>query len=226
MDKVILEDKVKSRTFEIQHKNEKLNEQKSEILAQNEEISLKNEELNTTNEELIKQKSELQNLLKELKKTQKQLIRSEKMASIGILASGVAHEINNPLNFIMGGILGLEIECKSYFDKNRKLVKPHIDVINEGVKRAANIVKGLNRFSLQEKSYTEECDINVIIENCLAVLQNKLTDNIMLKRNYHGSVIIKGNKRELHRVIMNVLTNAEQSIREKGTSVSDRKYLS
>ncbi len=100
--KTKLEELVRDRTEEIETLNQ-------ELIATNEELYQNNEELNALNEALAIQKKQLEEAIEQLKKTQMQLVQSEKMASIGILTAGIAHEINNPVNFISSGILGLEL---------------------------------------------------------------------------------------------------------------------
>ncbi len=73
----------------------------------NEELQGSNEELYTTNEILLEERNRLEDTLEELKQIQNQLVKQEKMASIGSLTAGIAHEINNPINFISSGITGL-----------------------------------------------------------------------------------------------------------------------
>ncbi len=97
-----LEKLVKERTEEIETLNE-------ELTTTNEELYQNNEELFSVNDVLANQKKQLEETLETLKLTQTQLIQSEKMASIGILTAGIAHEINNPINFISSGITGLEM---------------------------------------------------------------------------------------------------------------------
>jgi PAS domain S-box-containing protein len=97
-----LEKLVKDRTEEIEALNE-------ELTTSNEELYQNNEELFLVNETLATQKKQLEETLATLKITQEQLIQSEKMASVGVLTAGIAHEINNPVNFISSGITGLEI---------------------------------------------------------------------------------------------------------------------
>jgi signal transduction histidine kinase len=80
------------------------------VKARTEELEAANEELTSINEELYYQRTQLQDTLDKLQKAQKQLVLSEKMASLGVLTSGIAHEINNPINFISSGVLGLEME--------------------------------------------------------------------------------------------------------------------
>ncbi|MFP4557789.1 MAG: ATP-binding protein, partial [Bacteroidales bacterium] len=80
------------------------------VQERTEELEATNEELTSINEELLDKRNELEAALDKLKDAQKQLVLSEKMASIGVLTSGIAHEINNPINFISSGVIGLEME--------------------------------------------------------------------------------------------------------------------
>ncbi|NJO87986.1 MAG: response regulator [Chloroflexia bacterium] len=83
-------------------------------------IKLLYEELRATNEQLYSQQEELRAILSKLKETQSQLVQSEKMASMGVLMAGLTHEINNPLNYIMGGETVLKMYIRenlnNYFD--------------------------------------------------------------------------------------------------------------
>lgn len=114
-----LEQLVKQRTAQVQLLNESLTASNVELLRLNEQLSV--------------QKTELELLVEEVQNTQKQLIFSEKMASIGVLTSGIAHEINNPINFINSGVVGLEMEINDIlaaireFTTRVKEVCPHHD---------------------------------------------------------------------------------------------------
>jgi len=98
----------KNANREIEEKNSELQLRQEEIIAQSEEIRQANEEVVATNEALEAQKSELQFTLENLKLTQSQLIQSEKMASLGVLTAGIAHELNNPINFVSGNVKPLQ----------------------------------------------------------------------------------------------------------------------
>ncbi len=192
-------------------------EKTNEVTEQKEELQTTNEELIQNVEELNKQREELEATLYSLKETQEKLFQSEKMASIGILASGVAHEINNPLNFINGGIQGIE----SYFNDNLKEhtenVTPLIDAVNIGLTRATEIVKSLNSFNRQTESITENCDIHTIINNCLIMLINQTRNRIEIQKHFTQDVFtLFGNEGKLHQALMNILTNAVQAIEGKG----------
>ena len=201
------------------------------VQERTEELAATNEELTSTNEELLNQREELEAVLTNLKKTRKQLVQSEKMASLGVLASGVAHEINNPLNFIKGGVVGIE----QYFDENlrdkKEDVGPLIDGINEGIDRAAKIVKSLNHYSRKSGSKFQKCDMHEIIDNCIVMLQNQTKNRIEVQKAYtEKDHYIEGNEGKLHQVMINVLSNSVQAIKGKGiinikTQASEKKMV-
>lgn len=162
--------------------------------------------------------------MKQLQDTTHKLIQSEKMASLGMLSAGVAHEINNPLNFIKGGIEILEQELKN--DKELKFeAAPSIHVIKEGLTRASVIVNSLNHFSRNTESMNERCNINDIVTNSLIMLQPKLKYKGKVEKDLTDEeLIIRGNEGKLHQAFLNIISNAEQAIGKEGTiSVKTRK---
>jgi signal transduction histidine kinase len=152
-----------------------------------------------------------------LKDAQKNLIQSEKMASLGTLTAGVAHEINNPLNFIQGGVYGLEAYLiETNHDKNEN-VTLFIDGIKTGIERVSAIVNGLNQFSRDTKFNMELCNIHSIIDNCFIILHDSMKDRINVVKDYTSDpFVLKGNTGKLHQVFLNTLTNASQAINEHG----------
>jgi PAS domain S-box-containing protein len=206
-----LESLVAERTDELEVKNEELITTNDELQSLNEELLKKNQIINDQNEKL---KATLENL----KNTQLQLVQSEKMASLGVLTAGIAHEINNPLNFIQGGYEGLaDYLHGKKLDKEEK-VNILLGSIQTGVERATAIVRSLNQFSRSRESYDENCDIHSIIDNCLLMLKSGLSDRIKVERNYElRHFTVKGNVGKLHQAILNILNNAGQAIHGKGT---------
>jgi len=189
-----------------------------DLHQQNEEIQQLNEELSSTNDQLYAQHEELKTTLNRLKETQSQLVQSEKMASIGILTSGIAHEINNPLNFIQGGVLVF----KTYLEENLKEHKNEllsvIEMIETGVNRTTDIVQSLNQLNQRSESENKKCDIHKIINNCLFAFQNQTKDKIKIIKKFTDlPFTFIGKEGELHQVLLNVMTNAVQAIDEKGT---------
>ncbi|MEM7297633.1 MAG: histidine kinase dimerization/phospho-acceptor domain-containing protein, partial [Bacteroidota bacterium] len=164
---------------------------------------------------LIVKNRQIGDSMKQLQETTQKLIQSEKMASLGVLSAGVAHEINNPLNFIRGGI---EVMEKGIKEEGKKFeIDPYIHVIKEGLERAATIVNSLSHFSRQTQSMDEPCDLHDVLNNSIVMLQPKLKYKGEVKKAYDkSSAVILGNEGKLHQAFLNIISNAEQAIDENG----------
>jgi len=183
------------------------------VKERTEELEAVNEELTSANEELYNQREKLIETLQELKNAQQTLIQSEKMASLGLLAAGVAHEINNPLNFIQGGIIAIEGYIDNKFKTHKSDLQPLIDAIKEGVKRSAQIVRSLNQYSRADYTKHSNVDLHKVIDNCLILLSNQYRDRIEIVKHYHeDSTSIYCNEGQIHQSFMNILINAIQAI--------------
>ena len=140
------------------------------------------------------------------------------MASLGLMATGIAHEINNPLNFIKNGVEALNKKVGDTRIKDKTELEALFNIVNEGVVRASNIVKSLSHFSRKSPTMDEECNLKDIIENCLLILHSKIKGRIRVKTHFaRGKKLVKGNEGRLHQVMMNIISNAEQAIEDTGT---------
>ena len=140
------------------------------------------------------------------------------MSSLGVLSAGVAHEINNPLNYIQGGASGLEELLSGYSpDNDAEDANTLLSAIQEGVSRVTTIVSSLNHFSRQNDSEKVDCNIHEIIDNCIVILKNKTKDRIDIIKNFTTeSTLITGNEGKLHQAILNILSNAVEAIENDG----------
>lgn len=168
---------------------------------------------------------ELKNTLKELKETQLQLINSEKMASLGQLVAGVAHEINTPVasiksnNGIVAKLLG------SIDDADLKDMLTDINEIDkEAVNRISNIVTSLKKFVRLDEAELQEADINKELDLTLELIRHETKNRIEIVKNYGEIPIIKCFPNMLNQVFTNILINACQAIEGTGKITITTKY--
>lgn len=202
----------------VKEKTDHLDAALNELKQSNGELSVKNEIINSQNNEL---KEALQNL----KETQAQLLEAEKMASLGVLTAGIAHEINNPLNFIKGGYTGLEDYFKEN-DRKDENVGIFLNSIKTGVERASAIVSGLTQFGRNDKDYEVKCNIHTIINNCLLMLNSQIQNRIKVVRDFEKEpAMVTGNVGKLHQVFTSIILNSCQAIEDEGTiTIATRGY--
>jgi two-component system, NtrC family, sensor kinase len=182
--------------------------------------------------ELQKQKDELQETLHELRNTQAQLIQSEKMASLGELTAGIAHEIQNPLNFVnnfseVTAELVDEMELElNRGDKEEAIaiasdIKQNLEKIMHHGKRADGIVKGMLQHSRASSNVKEPTDINKLADEYLRLAyhglraKDKSFNADLLTHFSEGLPMANMVPQDIGRVLLNLFNNAFYAIKEK-----------
>ena len=183
-------------------------------------------------DKLEKAKERVEVTLSELKATQNQLVQSEKMASLGELTAGIAHEIQNPLNFVNNisevsneliDEMNEEIE-KGDLDEAKAIasdIKQNLEKINHHGKRADAIVKGMLQHSRSSSGLKEPTDINALADEYLRLAYHGLrakdkSFNAKLETDYEESIgKIEIIPQDIGRVILNLITNAFYATNEK-----------
>lgn len=179
-----------------------------------------------------------------LKQSQAQILQQEKMASVGQLAAGVAHEINNPMGFISSNLSSLEkyLERLTGFIRTLEKKLPQdppdeeiaalrkqlkIDYIMEdavhlveesldGAGRVKKIVQGLKNFSRVDQAERLPTDINECLDTTLNIIWNELKYKCEVKKEYGELPMTVCNPQQLNQMFMNLLVNAAQAIENKG----------
>jgi two-component system NtrC family sensor kinase len=177
-------------------------------------------------QQLEKSHRELQVSHQELEQAQTQLIRTEKLASIGQLAAGVAHEINNPLGTIL---IYSHLIQKSLEPDDPK--REDIALVISEANRAKDIVQGLLSFAREKKLRASEVNVNDILEEVLSLVVNQsLFHNIKIKKSFdQGPQTIVADETQLKQVFLNIILNAAQAMEGNGkltiSTTFDKKQI-
>ena len=204
------------------------------ILSAQAAISLENARFYTILETRVAQRTEkLQTALEELRRTQLQLIQSEKMSSLGEVVGGIAHEINNPINFIYGNLHYTNEYSKNLLDLlqlyQNNYPNPVQEIINKseqidlsflindftqmidsmrvGAARVRDIVLSLRNFARLDESDKKWVNLHEGIDSTLMILAQKLSD-IQVIEDYGNLPLVNCYPGEINQVFMNLLTNA------------------
>jgi len=192
-------------------------------------FNMMTDDLNKANQKLLQWGKTLEKQVEErtnkLKEMQDSLIQSEKLASLGKMAAGIAHEINNPLTSIL-------INSHLLLEKtnNDPYTKESLNLITEETSRCSSIVKGLLEFSRQSPPKKEPADINRLIANTSTLLENQFKfQNIEVKKDFDPNLPnVKIDTGKIKQVLWNLMINAAEAMPDGGkltiaTSLSEKQ---
>ncbi|ABR36594.1 ATP-binding protein [Clostridium beijerinckii] len=202
-----------------------------------EELKRVNDELedkvNERTKQLMQTFAELEEQHNKLKSAQSKLIQSEKMASLGTLVAGVAHEINNPINYIYLSSKVLDMDLCNFKEKVIELLdNADDDVLNffeqyfnkfsksiinilDGSNQVTTIVNDLRLFSRLDEAVKKEIDVSEALETTIRLVKTKYTKQIKFIKNFQTHRKIECYPSQLNQVFLNIIVNACHAIVEK-----------
>jgi two-component system, NtrC family, sensor kinase len=215
--------------------NERIIKEQNIVLEQR--VSERTKELSESNESLTM-------ALNDLKQAQSQLVESEKMASLGQLTAGIAHEINNPINFVTSNVKPLQRDIAELYNLQERTeelihndaermatvnkIKQELDYdylkteinyllkgIHEGSSRTAEIVKGLRIFSRVDEDDIKLADINEGLESTIIIVNNQLNNRIEIEKSYDKLDYVECLPGKLNQVFLNLISNGIYAVKQK-----------
>ncbi|MBM4271681.1 MAG: GHKL domain-containing protein [Deltaproteobacteria bacterium] len=152
--------------------------------------------------------------LEEKERTQKQLIQTEKLAALGIVAAGIAHEVKNPLAIIIQGVEFLKTRTGS-----DTLLTEVVTRVTKSALRADSIIKGLLSFTRQVPIRTEDTEITPIIEETLSFVEFQFKSrHIKVVKQFSPDIpMVNVDRNQMKQVFINILLNAIEATQDNGT---------
>jgi two-component system, NtrC family, sensor kinase len=181
-------------------------------------------------EKLVQVNHDLQEANQKLKETQAHLVQNEKMASLGQLVAGIAHEINNPLAFVVNnlflvenGLAGLAPELEEHLAEPslKKLLKTRtrLGEMREGLDRVKELVLDLRTFSRLDERELKTGDVVETIDAVLLLMKHKMDGRILVEKHYVPERTLNCYPGRMQQVLMNLIANAVDAIAGEGKIV-------
>jgi C4-dicarboxylate-specific signal transduction histidine kinase len=180
-------------------------------------------ELEGTNARLMAERAQIESDLTRVSQSQEQLVQVEKMASIGLLTAGIAHEINNPLAFIVPDFELIECWLESARKGGTCERVPSLDelarIVTEcrgGIDRISRLVRQLRIFSHPGRPHLGPVDVGAVVRSVVALVDREIAGRADVVVRGGEECIARGNDDQLRQVLLNLLINSSQSISEIG----------
>lgn len=221
-------------TTSLKAATEKMERQAEAMREQNQELEFARLTLEKQKTEIEQKNVELQNALNELKTTQNHLLMKEKMAALGDLVAGVAHELNNPIGAV-NSITDVSNRCLDRIEivleqsqsieeirnnpdltKTLTILRDNIKVTLTAGNRIATIVKSLKNFARLDESNYKRVDLHEGLDSSLILLESELRGRIRVEKEYGDLPMIACYPGQLNQVFINLLKNAIQAMGDNG----------
>lgn len=161
--------------------------------------------------ELKSKTAELESAMKDLRHTQAELIHSAKLASLGTLSAGIAHEINNSVNFVSGAISPLEkivMKLQDVSARDYEIATKLLKSIKDGISITVEIVKSLRQFTGLNQAKLKDVELTEVVKSVMTILRPKLKEKFHVKVDVPENLTLYGDVVGINQILMNLFTNA------------------
>jgi signal transduction histidine kinase len=207
--------------------NERINEtyRERDYLRENLEA-----EVQRKTEELTKKTEDLVAAMASLKSTQAELVQSAKLASLGTLSAGIAHEINNSLNYVNGALQPLERlvvkAAKNCSPEEQSKIDRLMAVMKEGLALTLEIIKSLRSYTGLNQAKFNDVDLKKAAQTSLTILRNKTRGKIEVDLRIPDNLIFFGSVVGINQIFMNLISNAIDAMPEGGRLILEAEASS
>jgi PAS domain S-box-containing protein len=150
----------------------------------------------------------------ERQRMQRQLLLADRMASLGTLAAGIAHEINNPLAYVHGSLEIAEASLAKFTPASLNRTRQALAIAREGIDRVRTIAADLKAFSRAPGPAIEPVDVHAVLDSTLTLAMNQIRQRARLVKDYGDVPLARANSARLGQVFLNLLLNAVEAIPE------------
>jgi len=155
---------------------------------------------------------------------QQQLLTADRMASIGMLAAGVAHEVNNPLAYVLNNV-EMAMRALTPLGESTRASREALGVALEGVDHIRTIVRDLLVLSRVDDHAVGPVDVQSVVESTLALAANKISERAELRCEYHPVPLARGTAARLGQVLLNLVANAIEAMPESSRATNELRVV-